>query len=187
MRYSLTKQPAKVFITRGKEYMTLNGSEYTGYVHMTNSNILYTGKIHDNTSKLLYPYTKNSDIITYRQITSIDRLYNKIKLGYNPVLSKEDKSKSNITRYIASKRNDMTTYEISKQVYDKLGSNNFVYKTTKVKWKIKGALNDVYSDDGTLIEHGVYDTNKRTIMKLSAEFPKINTVMTNYTQLYISD
>jgi len=186
MRYtpgSNIQKTKNISYTEGYDYMFLSGQNYVGYYHTYNNNI-YSNKIHDANSNILYEYNNDVNYIKYLQLKPTITTHNLIT--YTPQPTPEDYVKQFITRYFIKKRNDVQIYEVDKNEYGKLnnkktGVSKFYYNSVELEWKITGVISDVYVNN-ILTEHGIEDTNKRTVKMKNSEMDGLILHFTNYLE-----
>ena len=89
-------------------------------------------------------------------------------------------------QYFVYKRNEPNRvfFEISEEqskTYNttQSGINHNLYDMLDFKWKLDGPEYDVY-ENGILITSGVFDTNKRIILRHSKKFTKLADIITNF-------
>lgn len=194
--------------TNGQEYMTIDKQEYIGPYHKyLNTGEIFTGETYnERTSKVLLPYKReytNKSIKEY--VSSDDQIldHGKVEyyipsskykpgeyvapISYYPEIKEEDYNKGYINRYFCKKRNDpaYNVIEINESTYDSITTSGPVdgnlYAKTTIKWKISGKVKDVIKH-GILVEYGIYDTNKRTVMNSEQTFRGLKNYLTDYLE-----
>ena len=87
-----------------------------------------------------------------------------------PIPTELDYDNGFIRRYFVQKTNDDNgfIFEVSNQIYDNYINSPF-WKTTDLKWRIKGSKIPIYKQDGTLEDTGVENSNKAAISLASLD------------------
>lgn len=183
----------EILFTYGKEYMSTDGKEYIGYYYKSGPvHYIYDYKAQENknTNTLLVEYTDDLNKIEYLLIKN--NLFNKFvkpKTSY-PIVTKSDYEQGYINRYFVVNKVNQDIIEISEEDYNNVDTqcpnykkiNANLYEPFSIKWKIKGPKQDVY-EGNTIIDYGVADTNKRTVLKIKEKFIKITQVLKDYEEL----
>lgn len=102
-----------------------------------------------------------------------------------PNPSDSDYSDGVITRYFIQKANDKISpvFEIDESNYSNLKSNPF-WSTVELQWRIRGELEPVFNEKGTLIDPGVRNFNLNQIAKFQKTIPPLRSYLINPTQFY---
>jgi hypothetical protein len=121
-----------------------------------------------------------SDLVKNKTFYSLD-----IPKTIVPSPKPEDYESSFIERYFIQKVNDTYgfVYEIDKNEYNKIKSNPY-FLTEIINWRISGPLNEVYGDNGLLIDKGVTNSNKANIADASKKLKNIGLHLTNVLQFH---
>lgn len=121
-----------------------------------------------------------SDLVKNKTFYSLD-----IPKTIVPSPKPEDYESSFIERYFIQKVNDTYgfVYEIDKNEYSKIKSNPY-WLTEIINWRITGPLNEVYGDNGLLIDKGVINSNKATLATASKKLKNIGLHLTNVLQFH---
>jgi len=191
MRYSPGKISQLVYIfgeTLGREYMTDKSIEYIGpYFKIDNK--AYPGRPDDFSAgklpKPLIPWLEDFLVRKYiRANSNMPYMLNNSPISYSPTITSADYEKGYIYRYFCRKRNEVPNgiVEISKNNYEKMSSltgiNRDLYADFKLKWIIKGSLNDIMY--GNMVsQQSVSNANKSAVMKAEKDFPGISKFITN--------
>lgn len=102
-----------------------------------------------------------------------------------PTPTEEDYEIGNIQRYFTQKANDLYgfVYELDLNTFNELNENpNWI--TEIVRWRITGPLNPVYNNNGMLIDKGVLNSNKTSLMIASEKLKNIGLYLPNPLQFY---
>jgi|APGre2960657404_1045060.scaffolds.fasta_scaffold59652_2 hypothetical protein len=205
--YYQDHQIAKNLFTTGKEFMTLSDwKEYTGPYHVYSTGEVYTeAEWHPKKSTKLVRYRERSE--SYFKYIDI-KYYAKKATGQKALISgaqkydnykkpisvfiqptNDDYTNGFITRHFAYKRNERNQFfvEVDKKqtidyYVDRMGMNQYLYGLFDITWKLTGPEFDIKNSEGNIIEFGVVDTNKRTVARLSREFPILAVVLNNPKQ-----
>ncbi len=204
--YYPDSQIEKNLFTQGREWMLLeNWSEYRGPYHRYITGETFTGADWNiKTSKKLVRYRERTETFFEYVDTKnyINKDGNKIPIISSAVFnvsryrapravkrkaSDQDLAKGYMTRYFIYKRNEPNRvfFEISEEqsktyTSSYSGINKNLYDLVEFKWKLDGPEYDVYNDAGILLESGVFDTNKRIILRNSKKFPKLADIVTDF-------
>jgi uncharacterized protein with ACT and thioredoxin-like domain len=102
-----------------------------------------------------------------------------------PVPTSNDYESSFIERYFIQKANDVNgfVYEIDINEFTRIKSNPY-WLSTIISWRISGPLNEVYNDNGILIDKGVINSNKATLATASAKLKNIGLYLPNVLQFH---
>lgn len=169
--------------TPGFKFMFRNGKEYKGMYHYYN-NLPFTGAFQDENSIQLYTYTNQKNVIIYNQLKNVEKGIEPI--AYSSYPTEKEYEQKFFKRYFVKKRNEETIIEIDKNQYETLTKKNKgilgeYYLGIELEWKIKGPRNDQYKNQ-ILIEHGIEDTNQKTVYQKNKEMPGLINVLTNYLE-----
>lgn len=210
--YYPDSQIQKKLYTSGREWMTLeNWEEYRGYYHRYITGEVFTeSDWNAKTSKKLVPYRNRSKMFFEYIDTKNYVMYNgqkkEITGGGTFAVSRykaprsmkrkatdEELLRGIMTRYFIYKRNEPNRlfFEINKGQYDlyelnNVGINKSLYGRLDFNWKLDGPEYDIY-ENGLLVEPGVFDTNKRIVLRHSKKFPKLAEVITNFFEYTVYD
>jgi hypothetical protein len=121
-----------------------------------------------------------SDLVKNKTFYSLD-----IPKTIVPSPKPEDYESSFIERYFIQRVNDTYgfVYEIDKNEYNTIKSNPY-WLTEIINWRIAGPLNEVYGDNGLLIDKGVINSNKATLAAASKKLKNIGLYITNVLQFH---
>jgi hypothetical protein len=102
-----------------------------------------------------------------------------------PVPTSNDYESSFIERYFIQKANDIHgfVYEIDINEFTSIKSNPY-WLSIIISWRISGPLNEVYNDNGILIDKGVINSNKATLATASAKLKNIGLYLPNVLQFH---
>ena len=202
--YYTKAQIEEGLVTNGGEWMFTNGTEYIGQYHKyITGEVFSEATFIDGKSKILIPYI---DIEKINQQTDfgIDLAknfeYDSIKnvdvpksVTPNPSLqlvSNKDITNGYMTRYFAYKANDGRILELSKDEYDKIGTDNgldeILWKRFTIRWKVIGPERDVLDKNGNIVESGIIDTNRRTVTSQSTQYPTLMNYIVNFREYAVS-
>jgi hypothetical protein len=169
-----------------------NGQAYVGKYYYKN-NIAYSGDINDLNSKQLFiPLDQSNDIYdTYYFTLNKKRTYNyKEPVAYIPIPDDNDYTTTFIVRYFVKRRNSTSSniIEVNQKQYNTIpipfqGIDEVLYYGIQLDWKIYGCLNDKYDNSGkTIVQYGIYNTNKRTLQLKEREMSGISRYLSNLIQ-----
>ena len=202
--YYTKAQIEEGLVTNGGEWMFTNGTEYIGQYHKyITGEVFSESTFIEGKSKILIPYI---DIEKINQQTDfgIDLAknfeYDSIKnvdvpksVTPNPSLqlvSNKDITNGYMTRYFAYKANDGRILELSKDEYDKIGTDNgldeILWKRFTIRWKVIGPERDVLDVNGNIVESGIIDTNRRTVTSQSTQYPTLMNYIVNFREYAVS-
>lgn len=90
-----------------------------------------------------------------------------------------------IERYFAQRVNDSNgfVFEINLQEYTEL-MNNPYWSVDKMRWRLTGPIDGVYSSNGILIDVGVRSANLSSISIISNKIKNIDLYLMNSLQFY---
>lgn len=102
-----------------------------------------------------------------------------------PVPETIDYESGFIDRYFTQKVNDSNgfVFEINLEEYTDL-SNNPYWSVEKMRWRITGPINEVYSEKGILTDIGVRASNLASISISSSKIKNIDLYLINPLQFY---
>jgi hypothetical protein len=120
-----------------------------------------------------------------------DLINNKINYSFSnpktivPIPKETDYENGFIQRYYCQKINDLNgfIFEIDNNLFKELENNPF-WKTTILRWRIKGPIDPVYNDVGQLIDMGVIQSNKNSIVIASFSLKNIGLYLPNILQFH---
>lgn len=202
--YYTKAQIEEGLVTNGGEWMFTNGTEYIGQYHKyITGEVFSESTFIEGKSKILIPYI---DIEKINQQTDfgIDLAknfeYDSIKnvdvpksVTPNPslhIVSNKDITNGYMTRYFAYKANDGRILELSKDEYDKIGTDNgldeILWKRFTIRWKVIGPERDVLDKNGNIVESGIIDTNRRTVTSQSTQYPTLMNYIVNFREYAVS-
>jgi len=190
--------------------MTLEDwKEYKGFYHKYITGEVFTGYEWDSkTSKKLVRYKKRSDSFfqyidtkNYIKINGEKKeiiggsVFNANRYRAPRAIKRKTTDaellKGVMDRHFIYKRNEPNRvfFEISEgqsKLYyvNNAGINQSLYGLLDFKWKLDGPEYDVY-ENGLMIQPGVFDTNKRIVLRHSQKFPKLAEVVTDFFEYTI--
>lgn len=186
-------QKQEILFTAGKELMYIDGTEYIGYYYKSGPyNYVYDYKAQENknTTTILLDYTTDKTKIEYFNLQR--QFFNKFTKPVTsyPTPTKNEYEQGSINRYFVSNKCNGDIIEINEEAFNNIDtqSNNYkkinanLYESFVVQWKVKGPMYDVYQGN-ILIDYGIIDTNKRTVIQLTKTYPKIEKVLKDYAEL----
>ena len=102
-----------------------------------------------------------------------------------PIPKETDYETGFMQRYYCQKINDLNgfVFEIDNSTFKELQYNPF-WKTTILRWRIKGPIEPVYSELGELIDIGVKQSNKNSISITSQSLKNIGLYLPNILQYH---
>lgn len=102
-----------------------------------------------------------------------------------PIPNDNDYGAGFIRRYFTQRTGDTNghIFEISYESYDKL-SDNPIWNCTEIKWRIKGPIDRMYKEDGTIDDIGVREANKTALATASKKLKNIGLYLPNLLQFY---
>ena len=109
-----------------------------------------------------------------------------LDVGYLPVITKQDVTFGQITRYFARQVNETSgeITEISKQTYDRLQTVPF-YATVALVWRITGAIDDTTGvGPSTRLYTGVRTANRLALETANDVIDGMRYQITNLLQFY---
>lgn len=206
--YYPDNQITKNLYTKGKEWSYLDDwQEYVGFYHKYSNGEVYTEKEWNPTrSRRLIAYKdKNADYLKYIDLKHYVILPNKEKaklkgttneyMDYTPPVAVRRTPTGDeiingfMKREFIYKRNEPNRvfFEINaKQAneYNKSGKgiNQYIYALLTIDWKISGPEYDVYGVNNLIKVAGVFDTNKRIVLRNSKKFPILPKILNNYRE-----
>jgi len=202
--YYTKAQIEEGLVTNGGEWMFTNGTEYIGQYHKyITGEVFSEATFIDGKSKILIPYI-DIEKINQQTVFGIDLAknfeYDSIKnvdvpksVTPNPSLqlvSNKDITNGYMTRYFAYKANDGRILELSKDEYDKIGTDNgldeILWKRFTIRWKVIGPERDVLDKNGNIVESGIIDTNRRTVTSQSTQYPTLMNYIVNFREYAVS-
>lgn len=210
--YYPDSQIEKNLYTQGKEWMILDDwQEYRGYYHRYITGETFTQpEWNAKTSKKLVRYRPRDEmyfkyIDTKNYIKSNGEKKEIIGGGvfnsnrYRAPRAVKRKTtdaellKGVMDRYFIYKRNEpkRVMFEVSKQQTELYNANNAginqsLYGLLEFKWKLDGPQFDVYEND-LLVQPGVFDTNKRIVLRHSQKFPRLAEIITDFFEYTVYD
>jgi len=202
--YYTKAQIEEGLVTNGGEWMFTNGTEYIGQYHKyITGEVFSEATFIDGKSKILIPYI-DIEKINQQTVFGIDLAknfeYDSIKnvdvpksVTPNPSLqlvSNKDITNGYMTRYFAYKANDGRILELSKDEYDKIGTDNgldeILWKRFTIRWKVIGPERDVLDKNGNIVESSIIDTNRRTVTSQSTQYPTLMNYIVNFREYAVS-
>lgn len=188
-------------VTKGKEWMFVDGTEYIGQYHSYTTGEVFTEPNYvSNKSKKLIPYADYTAILEssgnfkfnratnseYDLVKNIDISKSKHLNPGSEKPTNDDVVKGFMKRYFVYKVNDGQLVELSKDGYDKVGTDDgfdkILWRKFTIKWKVSGTDYDIIDKVGNIKEAGIIDTNKRTIAVVSETYPTLIEYITDYRE-----
>jgi hypothetical protein len=186
--YYTKAQITNGLITKGKEWMFKDTTEYIGQYHRYSTDEVFSESSYvDGKSKILIPYvdvntinqqneagidfTKNFE---YDAIKKID-----IKKSITPNPSQinpadKDRKRGWMERYFAQKVNDDNILELTKDDFDNVGTDDgldkILWKKFKIRWRLIGNMDDIIN------------TNRQTTLLKSEDYPSLNDYITDFRE-----
>lgn len=120
------------------------------------------------------------DLIKNKKIHSLN-----IPKTIVPSPTDNDYANGSIERYFTQKTNDIYgfVYEVNAQTYNELKSNPY-WITEKIKWRLSGPMDIVYTVDGKIKDKGVINSNKASIAEGQKIIKNLNLYLPNILQFY---
>ncbi len=102
-----------------------------------------------------------------------------------PIPTLEDYDNGFIQRYFIQKANDSNgfAYEVSETEYEQYFINPY-WSSQEMRWRITGPINPVYSDNGSITDKGVIESNKSSIAIASTKIKNIGLYLPNLLQFH---
>ena len=121
-----------------------------------------------------------SDLIVNKQMYSLNTPNTIV-----PSPTEADYRNGSIKRYFTQKTNDIHgfVYEINIQTYNELDLNPY-WIITSIKWRIVGPLDIVYREDGKILDKGVRESNKSSILDGQKIIKNLGLYLPNILQFY---
>ena len=90
-----------------------------------------------------------------------------------------------IERYFAQRANDSNAFvfEINLEEYNGLSTNPY-WSVDKMRWRLNGPIDSVYSSNGLLVDVGVRSSNLASISITSEKIKNIDLYLINPLQFY---
>jgi hypothetical protein len=120
----------------------------------------------------------------YKKLKNNIKIKNSMPKAHYPSPTDEDYMKGIIVRYFVQRRDTpgSVIIEINSQRFNEY-SGGVYYKTTTLKWRITGNLEDTYTNQGALIP-SVIRSNQMAIKEAEKELPELNLYLVNPKQFY---
>lgn len=105
--------------------------------------------------------------------------------AFTPKPNDKDYDRGYINRFFVQKTNDKNApiFEISPKTYLKL-SQKPEFNIVNIRWRIKGPLETIYTNEGEIIDFGVRESNRKVILLQKEKLPGLIYRLTNYLQFY---
>ena len=102
-----------------------------------------------------------------------------------PVPTDNDYANAFIVRYFVQRVSDINgfVYEVGLTEYEEYIENPYWIATT-MRWRISGPLNVVYDSEGKLIDKGVIESNKASLLITSLKIKNISLYLPNLKQFH---
>ena len=168
--------------TKGGEYQVFNVDDktqapnyYIGPYHLKGK-MAYIGSEPRTGARKLRKVVKDRNVFTYNKLnTTYAKKFGGV-INSPPTILQQDEDKGFFSRYFAKKLNTGEIIEINKVTYKDVSKDKSphhkLYSTVEVEWKISGPIfNILYKQQ--IIEHGIVDTNMKTISLLNQTMPGI--------------
>ena len=90
-----------------------------------------------------------------------------------------------IERYFTQRANDSNAFvfEINSEEYNELSTNPY-WSVDKMRWRLNGPIDSVYSLNGLLVDVGVRSSNLASISIISEKIKNIDLYLINPLQFY---
>jgi hypothetical protein len=120
----------------------------------------------------------------YKKLKNSIKINNIIPKSHYPLPTDEDYIKGIINRYFVQRRDTPGSIiiEINSQKFNEYAGSVY-YKTTALKWRISGNLEDTYTNQGALIP-SVIRSNQMAIKEAEKQLPELNLYLVNPKQFY---
>jgi hypothetical protein len=120
----------------------------------------------------------------YKKLKNSIKIYNTMPKSHYPLPTDEDYIKGIINRYFVQRRDTPGSIiiEINSQKFNEYAGSVY-YKTTALKWRISGNLEDTYTNQGALIP-SVIRSNQMAIKEAEKQLPELNLYLVNLKQFY---
>ena len=187
-------------ITNGSEWMFTDNVEYIGQYHTYTTGEVFSEASFVNTkSRILIPFVDvkklnqqtdvGFDLAKNFEYDNIKTLTVKKSITPNPsqlTPTDSDIKRGWMDRYFAQKVNDDSFLELSKKDFGKVGTatglDKILWQKFKIRWKITGPTADIKNPDGSIKEPGIENTNRRTILTTSDNYPSLKTYIIDYRE-----
>ena len=188
--------------TGGGEWMYTDGTEYIGQYHKYSTGEVFSlATFVQGKSRILIPYidinkkvsdSTDSNIdfeknFEYDAIKTLEVQKSKKPNNVRANLSNLKIKDGNISRLFAYKVNDGQLIELSPLDFGNMGSPTGLdvnlWKKLTIEWKVQGPDFDVLDSQNNIIQHGIIDANKRTVERLSDEYPTLKNYLTDFREL----
>lgn len=178
--YTPKEQIITSLYTSGQQWMTNDDIEYIGLYHRYPNGAVYSESEFNDFSVELKPYVRaieTENTSAYYKLTGT-RFNNYMSPEYYyPILSDQDYTKANLTRYFVQLRNNLSyIIEIDADSYKNINQNNDTgidagqYNKEKIQWTISGPKNEVLK------------SNERVIS--NSRMPELVTYLTDLLEFY---
>jgi hypothetical protein len=186
--YYTKAQITNGLITKGKEWMFKDTTEYIGQYHRYSTDEVFSEPSYvDGKSKILIPYV-DVNIINQQNEIGIDFTKNfeydaikniEIKKSITPnprQINPTDKDRKRgwMERYFAQKVNDDNILELTKDDFDNVGTDDgldkILWKKFKIRWRLIGNMDDIIN------------TNRQTTLLKSEDYPSLNDYITDFRE-----
>jgi hypothetical protein len=120
----------------------------------------------------------------YRNITKLNDRY--VPRAFLPSPSDLDYRRGYIIRYFIQQANDDKSpiFEINDSDVEAVNGSNF-YDLVKIRWRIRGPLDTIYKEDGSIKDIGVKKSNQKSIkFASSGKMPNLKKYLGSLTQFY---
>lgn len=183
----------KVLHTDGKEYMTLNGTEYIGN-YFINAFGIYSCHMGQTSATMrkerLVPFVDDKDYLEYIRISNGIRYVDCVApVACKPKPSKRDYELGFFYRYFCQRRNTNEIIEIDDRQYRVMGSspnsiNIDLYRNLSILWVISGPKTDIISA-GNIILVSAATQNKKNLIIADKEMHGIYGYLSNNLSEYV--
>jgi hypothetical protein len=121
-----------------------------------------------------------TDLIKDKQLFSLE-----VPKTIVPFPTENDYYNGVITRFFTQKANDINgfVYEINLDTYTTLKSNPY-WLINNIYWRIAGPLDMVYSDNGMVMDKGVYNSNRDSIRLGEEKIKNLGLYLPNILQFH---
>ena len=186
--YYTKAQITNGLITKGKEWMFKDTTEYIGQYHRYSTDEVFSETSYvDGKSKILIPYVdvntinqQNEAGIDFTKNFEYDAIKNiDIKKSITPNPSQinptdKDRKRGWMERYFAQKVNDNNILELTKDDFGNVGTDDgldkILWEKFKIRWRLIGNMDDIIN------------TNRQTTLLKSEDYPSLNDYITDFRE-----
>ncbi len=176
----------KYLYTKGGEF-SLDGVEYVGEYHIIGFDVR-TGPVPSQSSKLLRQYYTDPLLYEYDKARAF-KSRDVVEPNQSVVRPREsDYTTGFMVRYFVERAGSFEGYpiEIDKLQYASYGKeggiSGDVYNSVAINWKLTGPRNNVFTQDGTLYEMGIFEHNQQVVYSATRIIPSLPGAIKNYLE-----